>query len=124
MDCVSPGLVPRLEFESSTYTVSEPRTHEEVVMASVVVVRHGDKRETVEVRCGTRDGSAVSGIDYDARSDFLTFLPGKIILFCGIFLNFLLIAGFLSNHRNIHFTSFVFCSINLLPPVIFEVAVL
>lgn len=41
------------------------------------MVREGDVEQASTVRCSTRDGSAVAGRDYSAKSQILTFSPGK-----------------------------------------------
>ena len=41
------------------------------------MVREGDVEQASTVRCSTRDGSAVAGRDYGAKSQILTFSPGK-----------------------------------------------
>lgn len=71
--------VPLLEFEKPTYEVSEPPDEESVTTLEVVVLRRGDQSTLVEVRCSTRDGSAIAGMDYDAHSQIITFLPGITI---------------------------------------------
>ena len=40
-------------------------------------MREGDVEQASTVRCSTRDGSAVAGRDYSAKSQILTFSPGK-----------------------------------------------
>ena len=56
----------------------EPQLPGEVQQVTVTVVRGGDMERVVQTRYGTRDGSAVSGIDYNARSEVITFMPGRV----------------------------------------------
>ena len=39
------------------------------------VLRHGDTSGNSRVRISTRDGSGVSGVDYEPKSEMLRFLP-------------------------------------------------
>ena len=77
--CVCVSLAPRIELESPAYSVHEPESLDETSMLTVKVMRYGDKNKTLRARCSTRDGSAISGIDYNARSRLLTFAPGSFV---------------------------------------------
>lgn len=55
----------------------EPTSGEHPAILSVRVLREGDVDHTSTVRCSTRDGSAVAGRDYNAKSQILTFSQGK-----------------------------------------------
>ena len=68
---------PRIEIESPAYSVHEPESVDDTSILTVKVVRYGDKDKTLKARCSTRDGSAISGLDYNARSKVLTFAPGS-----------------------------------------------
>ncbi|KAL5018413.1 hypothetical protein ScPMuIL_004135 [Solemya velum] len=68
--------VPTLQFEEIAYSVNEPSTASQIETVIVRVVRTGDLNTTSNVRVSTRDGSAVSGIDYSPRSQMLDFQPG------------------------------------------------
>lgn len=69
-------LEPRVEFEHPSYSIHEPSITDQLASVLVKVVRMGDVHQTVSVRCSTRDGSANSGVDYNPKSQILTFLPG------------------------------------------------
>ena len=58
------------------YSVHEPESLDGTSVLTVKVMRYGDKNKTLKTRCSTRDGSAISGLDYNARSKVLTFAPG------------------------------------------------
>lgn len=58
----------------------EPVFADVVSTLVVMVMRMGDLNKTSVVRCSTRDGSAVSGMDYNAKSVLLEFKPGILIL--------------------------------------------
>lgn len=54
----------------------EPVFADVVSTLVVMVMRMGDLNHTSVVRCSTRDGSALSGLDYNAKSLILQFKPG------------------------------------------------
>ncbi|XP_076458587.1 LOW QUALITY PROTEIN: extracellular matrix organizing protein FRAS1-like [Babylonia areolata] len=68
--------VPRVQLEKSAYSVHEPSVKEQISTVVVRVLRTGAANQTTSVRCSTRDGSAQSGLDYNARSLRITFPPG------------------------------------------------
>ncbi|XP_033117888.1 extracellular matrix protein FRAS1-like [Anneissia japonica] len=67
---------PTVQFKRMAYSVREPVNADEISFVTVTVVRTGDQNGTSQVRCSTRDGSAQSGIDYNANSKLLVFKPG------------------------------------------------
>ena len=70
--------VPKVQFDKSAYSVHEPSVKEQITTVVVRVLRTGADNQTSSVRCSTRDGSAQSGFDYNARSLRVTFPPGKL----------------------------------------------
>lgn len=54
----------------------EPSIKQQIATVVVRIIRTGAENLTSSVRCSTRDGSALSGLDYNARSLFVTFPPG------------------------------------------------
>ena len=74
----SSSLAPTLQFERMAYSVREPAGPSEPAVVTISVMRTGDQNRTSKVRVSTRDGSAKSGVDYEAYSQMLKFLPGKI----------------------------------------------
>lgn len=68
--------VPKVQVEKSAYSVHEPSVKQQIATVVVRVVRTGATNQTTSVRCSTRDGSAQSGLDYNARSLRITFPPG------------------------------------------------
>ncbi|XP_069123568.1 extracellular matrix organizing protein FRAS1-like [Argopecten irradians] len=67
--------VPTLGFEQPAYSVHEPGVQENTETLVIRVSRTGDLSGTSSVRCSTRDGSALSGVDYSPRSQIITFQP-------------------------------------------------
>jgi hypothetical protein len=59
--------------------VREPEANDQVTTVVVEIVRGGDVNQSCSVRTSTRDGSAVSGLDYSASSKILTFAAGEVI---------------------------------------------
>ena len=57
--------------------MNEPGAADMLVTLTLKVIRSGDLRQPSSVRCSTRDGSALSGVDYNPRSQVLTFNMGK-----------------------------------------------
>lgn len=68
--------MPRISLEFSSYTVREPVSADDITTAALRVVRSGDLSSAAEVRVSTRDGSALSGIDYTATSQAIRFRQG------------------------------------------------
>ena len=67
---------PTISFAKSEISVREP----EPAMTRDVVVqvrRFGDTTGNSRVRVSTRDGSAISGVDYEPKSEMLRFRPGS-----------------------------------------------
>ena len=73
--------MPRVHFERSAYSVQEPSAGDQIITVTVKVMRSGDVSKTAEVRCSTKDGSAMSGIDYNPKSQILRFKEGMYILY-------------------------------------------
>ena len=73
--------MPRVHFERSAYSVQEPSVGDQITTVTLKVVRSGDVSNTAEVRCSTKDGSAMSGIDYNPKSQILRFKEGEHIFF-------------------------------------------
>ena len=71
--------VPRVHFERSAYSVQEPSVGDQITTVTLKVMRSGDVSKTAEVRCSTKDGSAMSGIDYNPKSQILRFKEGLYI---------------------------------------------
>ena len=69
--------VPKVQLDKSAYSVHEPSVKEQITTVVVRVLRTGADNQTSSIRCSTRDGSARSGFDYNARSLRVTFPPGK-----------------------------------------------
>jgi hypothetical protein len=69
--------VPAIHLERAAYSVHEPSVKEQVAVVMVRVVRSGAANKTSSVRCSTRDGSAQSGLDYNAKSLRVVFPPGR-----------------------------------------------
>ncbi|XP_071953706.1 extracellular matrix organizing protein FRAS1-like [Antedon mediterranea] len=67
---------PTVQFKRMAYSVREPINSDEVSFVTITVVRTGDQTGSSRVRCSTRDGSAQSGLDYNAYSKLLHFKPG------------------------------------------------
>ena len=68
---------PTLQFEKTAYSIAEPESTIDFAEVTVRVQRTGERNRTAMVRCSTRDGSALSGLDYDANSKLLIFKPGS-----------------------------------------------
>ena len=66
-----------IQIEKAAYSVHEPSVKEQISTIVVRLIRTGAVNETSSVRCSTRDGSAQSGLDYNARSLRATFPPGR-----------------------------------------------
>ena len=71
--------MPRVHFERSAYSVQEPSVGDQITTVTLKVMRSGDVSKTAEVRCSTKDGSAMSGIDYNPKSQILRFKEGLYI---------------------------------------------
>ena len=69
--------MPRVHVERSAYSVQEPSVGDQITTVTLKVVRSGDVSNTAEVRCSTKDGSAMSGIDYNPKSQILRFKEGE-----------------------------------------------
>ena len=54
-------------------------------MITIKVKRSGDISKAAEIRCSTRDGSAMSGVDYNPKSQILKFKEGKLMFGFQIF---------------------------------------
>ncbi|XP_033757797.1 extracellular matrix protein FRAS1-like [Pecten maximus] len=67
--------VPTLGFEQPAYSVQEPGVQEMTRTLVIRISRIGDLSHTSSVRCSTRDGSALSGVDYSPRSLIIIFEP-------------------------------------------------
>ena len=76
----------------SSYSIREPVSNDEYTTVRVHVHRQGDLTEPAQVRISTRDRSAVSGIDYMAKSAMIEFFPG---LFHGMLILFITIDMYL-----------------------------
>lgn len=68
--------VPRVQFKEAAYSVTEPKAVNEINTLIIQVIRTGDISQTSSVRCTPHDASAVSGLDYNAKSVILLFEPG------------------------------------------------
>lgn len=73
--------VPRVQFKEAAYSVTEPKAVNEINTLIIQVIRTGDISQTSSVRCTPHDASAVSGLDYNAKSVILLFEPGIISIF-------------------------------------------
>ncbi|XP_035826399.1 extracellular matrix protein FRAS1 [Aplysia californica] len=69
--------VPRVQFEHAAYSVHEPSVSDQITTIEVKIIRTGAANDSASVRCSTRDGSAQSGSDYNAKSLVLYFKPGE-----------------------------------------------
>ncbi|XP_033644314.1 extracellular matrix protein FRAS1-like [Asterias rubens] len=67
---------PTIQFEKVAYSVREPNDPEEMSVVTITVIRTGDQNRTTRVRTSTRDGSAKSGVDYEAYFKIIRFQPG------------------------------------------------
>ncbi|XP_038060993.1 extracellular matrix protein FRAS1-like [Patiria miniata] len=67
---------PTIQFERVAYSVREPSDPEEMSVVTLTVIRTGDQNRTSRVRTSTRDGSAKSGVDYEAHFKVIRFRPG------------------------------------------------
>lgn len=72
--------MPSIQFEKPAYSIPEPSAKDQIVTLTVKVIRSGDVSKEANVRCSTRDGSALSGTDYNPRSTVLTFAEGMFLL--------------------------------------------
>ncbi|KAL3876627.1 hypothetical protein ACJMK2_034445 [Sinanodonta woodiana] len=68
--------VPTIQFEKAAYSLNEPSLTNQIVTMKIKVIRMGDLSATSSVRVSTRDGSAMSGVDYNPKSLMLKFEPG------------------------------------------------
>ena len=62
------------------YSVREPSDPDEMSFVTLTVIRTGDQNRTSRVRTSTRDGSAKSGVDYEAHFKVIRFRPGGYLL--------------------------------------------
>lgn len=69
-----------MQFKEPGYSILEPVFSDVVSILVVMVIRKGDLNHTSVVRCSTRDGSALSGLDYNAKSTILEFKPGSLLI--------------------------------------------
>ncbi|CAG5094102.1 Oidioi.mRNA.OKI2018_I69.XSR.g13247.t3.cds [Oikopleura dioica] len=67
---------PTITFAKSEVSVREPKPGE-TKDVTVTVHRYGDTTGNSRVRVSTRDGSAISGVDYEPKSEMLRFRPEK-----------------------------------------------
>lgn len=63
-------------FEKKVYRVFEPSTSEKTKRMILRIIRGGDTQKRARIRVSTRDGSAISGHDYHAKSRNIRFRPG------------------------------------------------
>lgn len=68
---------PRLSFQHSTYTITEPPASDMTTSLAIPVIRLGDATPALRVMVSTRDGSATSGADYHAMHKEVKFAPGE-----------------------------------------------
>lgn len=61
-------LEPIIRFLGTKFSVSEPKESGAVAIVSIPVVRVGDTSKVSVVRVHTKDGSAISGEDYNPVS--------------------------------------------------------
>ena len=71
--------VPRVHFEKPAYSVQEPSAGDQITTVTIKIMRLGDISKTAEVRCSTQDGSAMSGVDYNPKSQILYFKEGTLM---------------------------------------------
>lgn len=76
-----------MQFKEAAYSVTEPKAVNEINTLIIQVIRTGDISQTSSVRCTPHDASAVSGLDYNAKSVILHFEPGKISIFYSVISN-------------------------------------
>ncbi|XP_023218012.1 extracellular matrix protein FRAS1-like [Centruroides sculpturatus] len=71
------SAVTIIQLERPEYSIEEPNEPEHVTKLSVTAVRSGDINHISKVRVNTKDGTAISGIDYQAKSSILFFDYGE-----------------------------------------------
>ncbi|XP_067131538.1 extracellular matrix organizing protein FRAS1-like isoform X3 [Centruroides vittatus] len=71
------SAVTIIQLERSEYSIEEPNEQEHITKLSVTAMRSGDVNHISKVRVNTKDGTAISGIDYQAKSSILFFDYGE-----------------------------------------------
>ena len=72
--------MPTVHFEKAAYSIQEPSAGDQISTVTIKVIRSGDISKAADIRCSTRDGSAMSGVDYNPKSQILKFKEGKSLL--------------------------------------------
>lgn len=65
---------PVIKFSGIKYSIQEPQEPGEISVVKIPVLRLGDSSKVSIVRIHTKDGSAVSGEDYNPMSEGKTIL--------------------------------------------------
>uniref|UniRef100_A0ABM5GJ71 FRAS1-related extracellular matrix protein 3 isoform X1 n=1 Tax=Pogona vitticeps TaxID=103695 RepID=A0ABM5GJ71_9SAUR len=68
---------PVIKFSEIKYSIQEPQEPGEIAVVRIPVLRLGDSSKVSIVRIHTKDGSAVSGEDYNPMSDDIEFKEGE-----------------------------------------------
>ncbi|KAG1714495.1 Extracellular matrix protein FRAS1 [Nymphon striatum] len=68
---------PIVYFEKKVYRIFEPSTSEKTKRMVLRIIRGGDNQKRARIRISTRDGSAISGHDYHAKSRNIRFRSGE-----------------------------------------------
>ncbi|XP_063885992.1 extracellular matrix organizing protein FRAS1-like isoform X2 [Scylla paramamosain] len=68
---------PRVSLEHGAYTTTQPPAVTPSVPFHIPIIRVGDSSQVLWVNVSTQDGSAMAGVDYEALSTQVEFVPGN-----------------------------------------------